>query len=208
MRFCYNCGKQVEDNVLICPDCGALVKRYTEDMDQNEIPRTPEQQAEQTYKGRIYEAENGKIKVRGLLKAWLIITAVVCGYIAFSFFSLLLVYRNQGFYTSVIASFTPEQLAMFGGYEAFMELWNELMDIVSQTYVYLIILEVFCVLKFACGIWMLAAPAKIPFVARQGLILLIAALLLLLQNPAFAIAFATDGFVTSLLLGQDKLLLK
>ena len=28
MQKCYNCGKEVDDNVLICPDCGALVKRY------------------------------------------------------------------------------------------------------------------------------------------------------------------------------------
>ena len=36
----------------------------------------------------------------------------------------------------------------------------------------------------------------------------IAALFLLLQNPVMAIAFATDGFITSLLLGKDKFLLK
>ena len=23
MQKCYNCGKEVDDNVLICPDCGA-----------------------------------------------------------------------------------------------------------------------------------------------------------------------------------------
>ena len=28
MQKCYNCGKEVDDNVLICPECGALVKRY------------------------------------------------------------------------------------------------------------------------------------------------------------------------------------
>ena len=28
MQTCYNCGRQVDDNVLICPDCGALVRRY------------------------------------------------------------------------------------------------------------------------------------------------------------------------------------
>lgn len=29
MQTCYNCGKQVSDETLICPECGALVKRYT-----------------------------------------------------------------------------------------------------------------------------------------------------------------------------------
>ena len=28
VQKCYNCGKEVDDNVLICPECGALVKRY------------------------------------------------------------------------------------------------------------------------------------------------------------------------------------
>lgn len=26
MQICYNCGKEVDDNVLICPECGALVQ--------------------------------------------------------------------------------------------------------------------------------------------------------------------------------------
>lgn len=28
MVTCYNCGKQVSDESLICPECGALVRRY------------------------------------------------------------------------------------------------------------------------------------------------------------------------------------
>lgn len=39
MQKCYNCGKEVDDNVLICPECGALVKRYTSPA------RSPEQDA-------------------------------------------------------------------------------------------------------------------------------------------------------------------
>ena len=36
MQKCYNCGKEVDDNVLICPECGALVKRYTKPEPQPE----------------------------------------------------------------------------------------------------------------------------------------------------------------------------
>ena len=39
MQTCYNCGKQVSDETLICPECGALVKRYTSPA------RSPEQDA-------------------------------------------------------------------------------------------------------------------------------------------------------------------
>ena len=40
MQKCYNCGKEVDDNVLICPECGALVKRYTKPEPQPE-PEQP-----------------------------------------------------------------------------------------------------------------------------------------------------------------------
>ena len=26
MQICYNCGKEVDDNVLICPECGARLE--------------------------------------------------------------------------------------------------------------------------------------------------------------------------------------
>lgn len=38
MQKCYNCGKEVDDNVLICPECGALVRRYTKPA--QEIPES------------------------------------------------------------------------------------------------------------------------------------------------------------------------
>ena len=41
MQKCYNCGKEVDDNVLICPDCGALVKRYTKPETQPEPTLIP-----------------------------------------------------------------------------------------------------------------------------------------------------------------------
>ena len=34
MQKCYNCGKEVDDNVLICPECGALVRRFTKPAQQ------------------------------------------------------------------------------------------------------------------------------------------------------------------------------
>ena len=38
MQKCYNCGKDVDDNVLICPDCGALVTLIPAHMKR---PRSP-----------------------------------------------------------------------------------------------------------------------------------------------------------------------
>ena len=39
MVTCYNCGKQVSDETLICPECGALVRRY-----ESRPKQEPEQQ--------------------------------------------------------------------------------------------------------------------------------------------------------------------
>ncbi len=36
MQTCYNCGLEVSDETLICPECGALVRRYTKPAAQPE----------------------------------------------------------------------------------------------------------------------------------------------------------------------------
>ena len=47
MQKCYNCGKEVDDNVLICPDCGALVKRYGKPVpvEPDPYPQSPQPDA-------------------------------------------------------------------------------------------------------------------------------------------------------------------
>ena len=48
MITCYNCGKQVSDETLICPECGALVRRY-------EAPQqTPETDQPLAYQIQLY----------------------------------------------------------------------------------------------------------------------------------------------------------
>ena len=43
MQTCYNCGQQVGDDVLICPNCGALVRRYTDPPRRDPEPEQPEE---------------------------------------------------------------------------------------------------------------------------------------------------------------------
>ena len=57
MQTCYNCGRQVDDNVLICPDCGALVRRYGKPAPQQEEPV-----ADLTYAPETAEARPAKPK--------------------------------------------------------------------------------------------------------------------------------------------------
>lgn len=208
MRFCYNCGKQVEDNILICPDCGALVKRYTDDMKPEDLPPTPEERTADTEGKRVYVDENGKTRFRGSLKFWFIITAIFCGYFALSFLCLIVVYHNQAYYEAFFPYFSAQELALFGGLDALKEMWTELMAFISQVYGFLIALCVLCIIKTASDVFLLISKKKLAFLIRQASVLtLCAACLVLIQNPVLAIAFAADGFITSLLIRQDRFLL-
>lgn len=75
MITCYNCGKQVSDETLICPECGALVRRY-DTPPQTAQPETPVQ------------APPAPAPVRGAFrysagqKVWLWLCIVCCAYAA------------------------------------------------------------------------------------------------------------------------------
>ena len=110
MQTCYNCGKQVPDDTLICPDCGALVKRYSAPVRQED----PEQQAERAPqqdaavpRGPIFRGADGRVRFSGAMTAWLIVCAVFAGYTALSYASLMIVYHNQALYSSFFSS-VPE----------------------------------------------------------------------------------------------------
>ena len=62
MQKCYNCGKEVDDNVLICPECGALVKRYTKPETQPE-PEQPGYSSQP--QAAVWRLVTGKLKIPG-----------------------------------------------------------------------------------------------------------------------------------------------
>ena len=78
MQKCYNCGKEVDDNVLICPECGALVKRYGKPEPQQAEPFesqgtafTPPPQPH----AAVWQREDGKLKFSGGVTFWLVLCA-------------------------------------------------------------------------------------------------------------------------------------
>ena len=77
MQTCYNCGKQVSDETLICPDCGALVRRYTTPAN----PAVP--QAQSLHTPEPAPAQVGR-RLHGPVKVWLIILCAISAYMAFS----------------------------------------------------------------------------------------------------------------------------
>lgn len=110
MQTCYNCGKQVDDNVLICPDCGALVRRYTS-APAREVPAAPAP-APQPPQDRpaVWRDEiSGRVHLKGGLMFWVVLCAILAGYYAFGSVCALLLYYFQDFYLTSVQAF--EELA-------------------------------------------------------------------------------------------------
>ena len=79
MQKCYNCGKEVDDNVLICPECGALVKRYGKPEPQQAEPfesqGTAFTQPPQPH-AAVWQREDGKLKFSGGVTFWLVLCTI------------------------------------------------------------------------------------------------------------------------------------
>ena len=118
MQKCYNCGKEVDDNVLICPDCGALVKRYgSPEPAQEEQGATPfpqETAFDAQPRGAVWRQEDGKLKFSGYVTFWLVLCAIYLGNILLSFAITLLVYRFRDFYFEILGQL--EELAYMEEY--------------------------------------------------------------------------------------------
>lgn len=199
MQKCYNCGKEVDDNVLICPECGALVKRYT---------TPPARQAEQEARnnemwdgyaqnfsnaqpqrsdGSVWRDGNAKVHFRGGLTAWLVVCMLVTGYMLLSYLSVQFLYRNQDLYFSVLESM-PE----LSGYA---DILRPFMEYIQSYNTYFIVQTVLSAALFASVIWLLAGKSKAALFASLGIDVLFA-LLLAFMNPVAAILFAGGAAVT------------
>lgn len=154
MQKCYNCGKEVDDNVLICPECGALVKRYTKPEPQPE-PEQPGYSSQPQPQAAVWRLENGKLKFRGYVTFWLVLCAIWFGYSLLGFGSLLLVYRFREFYLTAMQQF--EEL------QDFVQIIQALIDSVSAFPVYYIAVALLAAAEFVCTVWFLASKRKLAF---------------------------------------------
>lgn len=213
MQTCYNCGQQVADEVLICPNCGALVRRYTSApprADAQEETQPPYAQTAAPQPGarrRVYTDANGKLRLSGGVKAWFIIMAVLCGYLAFGFACLLFVYHNQQVYSQIFGFLaetgTSTQITQMIG------MFDELMRAIGQSYGFIALLLAASVLKLAAGIWFLCAKRRRALTATIVLCGVLAVLLFVFGYTSYALLAAADGVVTALLLlRKDRAALK
>ena len=209
MQTCYNCGQQVADDVLICPNCGALVKRYTDAPRRAAdaaVDDAPAQEQTSAPRGRVYTDANGKLRLSGGVKAWCIIAAVLCGYLTFSFGCLLFIYHNQDLYAQVFAMMSDLDLSAQAAQVAAM--FDQLMAAVGQGYAFIVLLMAVGVLKLAADVWFLCAKRRAALMTVLVLCAVLAVLLAVTGYVTYALVTAADGLGLAMLLRKDRMKLK
>ena len=200
MQKCYNCGKEVDDNVLICPDCGALVKRYG-----RPEPAQPEEEtepfsretafdadAQPQPRGAVWQREDGKLKFSGYVTFWLVLCAIYLGYTLLGFACTLLIYRFRDLYFEILNQF--EELA------SMVELLQTLLASLEAAPVYYIMVGVLVAVQFGCVVWFLASKRKLAFYLLTGAAVLLSVMQLLLGGGAGALIYLLGPFTAWLLL--------
>lgn len=175
MQTCYNCGRQVDDNVLICPECGALVRRYG----KPEPPRPEMAEAPDCAPQPAARAARSKRLPAGA-KIWLILCIVVNAIQVFGFVNLFYLYGNQSLFSDVFAAY-PELAPM-------QELLGTLMQSVSMFFWFYVLEASLLLLKCAGLIWFAASARRTAFFAALSFHVLLALL-----------TFVTAGLLQALL---------
>lgn len=200
MQTCYNCGKQVDDNVLICPECGALVRRYSaparEETPDEHVPAPAAQKREDppAY-GSVWRDDTGRLHLRGLFCAWLVICTVGALYAALSFGCGLYLFRTQ---ESVIAMLAP-----YPEFSQMLELLKLMLSAIAQfPLLYVLFLLVYLV-KGAAYIWFMAGKRRLALYLVCGASGVLYVLMLLLGNGFSSLWYVADALVTLLLLRKS-----
>lgn len=204
MQKCYNCGKEVDDNVLICPDCGALVKRYgSPEPAQEEQGATPfpqETAFDAQPRGAVWRQEDGKLKFSGYVTFWLVLCAIYLGYTLLGFACTLLIYRFRDFYFEILGQF--EELASMA------ELLRTLLTSLEAAPVYYIVVGVLVAVQFGCVVWFLASKRKLAFYILAAAAVLLTAVQLILGGGIGAVIYLVGPFTAWLLLQRSWNLLR
>lgn len=198
MQKCYNCGKEVDDNVLICPDCGALVKRYgkpepaREERETEPFPQNTAFDTRPQPRGAVFQREDGKLKFSGYVTFWLVLCAIYLGYTLLGFACTLFIYRFRDFYFEILDQF--EELASMA------ELLRTLLASLETAPVYYIVVGVLVAVQFGCVVWFLAAKRKLAFYILTAAAVLLTALQLVLGGGVSALIYLLGPFTAWLLL--------
>ena len=189
MQKCYNCGKEVDDNVLICPECGALVKRYGKPEPQQAEPfesqGTAFTQPPQPH-AAVWQREDGKLNFLGY-------TLLCCA-------CTLFIYRFQAVYFQTISQF--QELAPLA------ELLQALLASVEAYPVYYLAVAALVALQFGCVIWFLASKRRLAFYILAAAAAVLTVMQLILGGGVGALVYILGPLAAWLMLRRSWSLLR
>jgi len=190
MQKCYNCGKEVDDNVLICPDCGALVKRYGKP-----VPVEPDSYHQQPQPDAYPGAYEAPAQPGPRERVWLIVCAVFAGYLLFGFGCMLLIYHAQGFFLDALAAF-PE-------FSDLTDVLNLMLESIGTYYAFYVAVPVLFAVKLFGIVWLLVSKRRLAFYIALGAGVLLTVTSLLFGGSVQALLYTLDMLLTFLLLRKD-----
>lgn len=205
MQKCYNCGKEVDDNVLICPECGALVKRYgkpepAQEEQESPFPRESAFGTAPQPRGAVWKREDGKLRFSGYVTFWLVLCALYLGYTLLGFGCTLLIYRFRDLYFEVLGQF--EEMASMA------ELLQSLLASLEAAPVYYISIGVLVAVQFGLLIWFIASKRKLAFYLLSGAAAMLSILQLIMGGGVSSLMFLLGPAITLALLRKSWHLLR
>ena len=185
MQTCYNCGKQVSDETLICPECGALVRRYTDTPPHADAPPAP-----QPVVPLVPVQDSKCLRFRGGLKAWLIFLIVTAAYMALTFLAGAYLAPHMAELMGQLPAADQALLAeAFGNLDEFLALMEQMRPVCF-------VMSFLFAGKLACHIWLLRARRRRAFSLSIGLSLAALIGLGLLGGTSLAIVYFFDPLIT------------
>lgn len=185
MQTCYNCGKEVSDQTLICPDCGALVRRYNDAPPRNDPEPQPQSARPQPIPVD-QTVDPRHMRFHGILKVWLIVMIVVSAYMMLTCAASVIIGSN-------------EQVVLDMYSEVGMELpdyFIEALDVFAESTTLFTAMAFLFACKLGCHIWLLAGRKKIAFYVSIGVSMAALICFLFLGGGFMDVLYFLDPLVT------------
>ena len=188
---------------LVCPECGALVKRYGKPEPQQAEPfesqGTAFTQPPQPH-AAVWQREDGKLKFSGGVTFWLVLCTIFLGYTLLGFACMLFMYRFQAAYFQTISQF--QELAPLA------ELLQALLASVEAYPVYYLAVAALVALQFGCVSWFLASKRRLAFYILAAAAAVLTAMQLILGGGVGALVYILGPLAAWLMLRRSWSLLR
>ncbi len=187
MQTCYNCGTTVPDEALICPECGALVRRYSKPQ-----PTQPSQELQPEPLIPPVELPQ-KLRFVGPARVLLILFLALSAYMAFSSLCTVLVCAYYDAFMEILSE---------PGFELYAQMLSEYEAILPQALPLFSALLVLFLGKVLCHAWLLGSCRRLPFYISIGVSVLGFLAVLFLGGTFFVLLYFLDPLFIWLSLRQ------